>query len=133
MCLIAVGGVIFAVLAAAQRRGRRRARTRASTALRAVFWSAMHVLNVTAKVLIVIGAVVASPPPWPVVVPWPTGSARWSSGRATLADRRAKALAAVMAIGLGILGLIWPLAMAEAGGAGRCHGPGRAGHGGCST
>jgi hypothetical protein len=33
--------------------------------------------------------------------------------RATLADRRVKALAAVVAIALGILGLIWPLAMAE--------------------
>ena len=60
VCLIAVGAVIFAVLAALLNVVADVGQDpRQRTALRAVFWSAMHVLNVTAKVLIVLGAVIA--------------------------------------------------------------------------
>jgi hypothetical protein len=115
VCLIAVGAVIFAVLAALLNVVADVGQDpRQRTALRAVFWSAMHVLNVTAKVLIVIGTVIAF-------------AAALAGGghmaerltalvervRGTLADTRAKALLAVVAIALGVLGLIWPLAMAE--------------------
>jgi hypothetical protein len=115
VCLIAVGGVIFAVLAALLNVVADVGQDpRQRTALRAVFWSAMHVLNVTAKVLIVIGAVVSFAAALAGGGPMADRvTALIEQARATLADRRAKALAAVVAIGLGILGLIWPLAMAE--------------------
>ena len=59
-CLVAVGVVIFAVLAALLNVVADVGQDpRQRTALRAVFWSAMHVLNVTGKVLIVLGAVIA--------------------------------------------------------------------------
>jgi hypothetical protein len=81
---------------------------------RALFWSTMHVLNVTAKVFIIIGAVVA----FAAALAGGGPMAERLTGlveraRATLANPRAKTLCAAVAIGLGILGLIWPLAMAE--------------------
>lgn len=115
VCLIAVGGVIFAVLAALLNVVADVGQDpRERTALRAVFWSAMHVLNVTAKVLIVVGAVVSFAAALAGGGPMADRlAALVERGRATLADPRAKALAAAVAIALGILGLIWPLAMAE--------------------
>jgi len=74
----------------------------------------VHVLNVTAKVLIVVGAVVSFAAALAGGGPMAERvGALVDRGRATLADPRAKALAAAVAIGLGVLGLIWPLAMAE--------------------
>jgi hypothetical protein len=115
VCLIAVGGVIFAVLAALLNVVADVGQDpRQRTMLRALFWSTMHVLNVTAKVLIVIGAVIAFAAALAGGGPMADRlTALVERARATLADARAKALCAAVAIGLGILGLIWPLAMAE--------------------
>ena len=115
VCLIAVGAVIFVVLAALLNVAADVGQDpRQRTALRALFWSAVHVLNVTAKVLIVVGAVVSFAAALAGGGPMAERvGALVARARATLADARAKALAAAVAIGLGILGLIWPLAMAE--------------------
>ncbi len=114
-CLVGVGAVIFVVLAALLNVAADVGQDpRQRTALRALFWSAVHVLNVTAKVLIVVGAVVSFAA---ALAGGGAMSERVAAlvdrARATLADPRAKALAAAVAIGLGVLGLIWPLAMAE--------------------
>jgi hypothetical protein len=110
-----VGGLIFAVLVALLNVVADVGQDpRQRTALRAVFWSAMHVLNVTAKVLIIIGAVVGFAAALAGGGPMADRiQALVDRARATLADARAKTLAAVIAIGIGILGLIWPLTMAE--------------------
>ena len=83
------------------------------TALRAIFWSLMHVLNVTAKLLMIVGASV--------------GLAAAIAGNGTFEERmrgigraggivlsrpRTKAIAAALTFAAGLLGLIWPLAAA---------------------
>jgi len=114
-CLVAVGLTIFAVLttvlnvvADVGRDPRQR------TALRAVFWSGVHVLNVTAKVIIILGAVIA------LAASLAAGGSleqRWSDlcelARRTLADPRKKAFAAFLAVVGGLIGLVWPAAVAE--------------------
>ena len=114
-CLVAVGVVIFAVLGALLNVVADVGQDpRQRTALRAVFWSAMHVLNVTGKVLIVLGAVIA------LAASLAGGSSvrqRWADlermARATLADPRRKAFAAFAAVVGGMVGLVWPAAVAE--------------------
>jgi hypothetical protein len=114
-CLVAVGAVIFAVLASLLNVTADVGRDpRQRTLLRAVFWSTMHVLNVTAKVLIVLGAVIA------LAASLAGGSSigqRWDgvvrTARATLANPRYKAFAAFAAVVIGMVGLVWPAAVAE--------------------
>ena len=114
-CLVAVGVVIFAVLAALLNVVADVGQDpRQRTALRAVFWSAMHVLNVTGKVLIVLGAVIA------LAASLAGGSSvrqRWAElermAQAMLADPRKKAFAAFAAVVGGMVGLVWPAAVAE--------------------
>jgi hypothetical protein len=114
-CLVAVGVVIFAVLAALLNVVADVGQDpRQRTALRAVFWSAMHVLNVTGKVLIVLGAVIA------LAASLAGGSSvrqRWADvermAQAMLADPRKKAFAAFTAVVGGMVGLVWPAAVAE--------------------
>ena len=114
-CLVAVGVVIFAVLGALLNVVADVGQDpRQRTALRAVFWSAMHVLNVTGKVLIVLGAVIA------LAASLAGGSSvrqRWADlermAQAMLADPRKKAFAAFAAVVGGMVGLVWPAAVAE--------------------
>ena len=114
-CLVAVGVVIFAVLAALLNVAADVGQDpRQRTALRAVFWSTMHVLNVTGKVLIVLGAVIA------LAASLAGGSSvrqRWGAldrmAQATLANPRNKAFAAFAAVVGGMVGLVWPAAVAE--------------------
>jgi hypothetical protein len=114
-CLVAVGLVLFAVLGALLNVSADVGQDpRQRTALRAVFWSTMHVLNVTAKVLIVLGAVIA------LAASLAGGSSigqRWDRvvrmARATLANPRHKAFAAFAAVVTGMVGLVWPAAVAE--------------------
>jgi hypothetical protein len=115
VCLIAVGAVVFAVLAALLNVVADVGQDpRQRTALRALFWSVMHVLNVTGKVLIVLGAVIALAATLAGRGPLQDRLAQLAdSARATLARPGPKAAAAVAAIGLGLLGLVWPLVMAE--------------------
>lgn len=114
-CLIGVGGVIFVVLAALLNVAADVGQDpRQRTALRAVFWSAMHLLNVTAKVLIVLGAVLTLAAALAGRGPLHARLTEMGeSVRATLAHPRARAVAAVGAIVIGLVGLIWPLAVAE--------------------
>jgi hypothetical protein len=114
-CLLAVGVVIFAVLGALLNVAADVGQDpRQRTALRAVFWSTMHVLNVTGKVLIVLGAVIA------LAASLAGGRSigqRWSDlgrlARATLANPRYKAFAAFAALVGGMVALVWPAAVAE--------------------
>jgi hypothetical protein len=84
------------------------------TALRAVFWSLMHVLNVTAKLLMIGGASLA-------LAAAIAGSGTFEermrgmadAGRVVLAQPATKAMAAVAAVAAGLVGLIWPLATAQ--------------------
>ena len=84
------------------------------TALRAVFWSLMHVLNVTAKLLMIVGASLA-------LAAAIAGSGTFEermrgiaqAGRIVLARPGTKALAALSAVAAGLFGLIWPLATAQ--------------------
>ena len=115
-CLVAVGVVIFAVLAALLNVAADVGQDpRQRTALRAVFWSAVHVLNVTGKVLIVLGAVIAlaasagrrqlAPAAVAELEPHGPGHA----GRPRMQGRRGRSRPSW----LGMVGLVWPLAMAE--------------------
>ena len=74
----------------------------------------MHVLNVTAKVLLVLGAVIA------LAASLAGGGSvreRWDDVdrkvRAALANPRSKAFAAFAALVSGMVGLVWPAAVAE--------------------
>ena len=84
------------------------------TALRAVFWSLVHVLNVTAKLLMVGGAslglaaALAGTDSFEERI---RGIAQ--AGRIVLARPTAKALAALGCVAIGIFGLIWPLATGQ--------------------
>ena len=101
---------------------------RQRTALRAVFWSTMHVLNVTAKVLIVLGAVDR-----PGRQPGRRRSDARSGGapssaraRATLADPRPQGASPRSPLSLGgLVGLVWPRGHGRAPGAGRGRRPRR--------
>ena len=114
-CLVAVGVVIFAVLGSLLNVAADVGQDpRQRTALRAVFWSTMHVLNVTGKVLIVLGAVIA------LAASLAGGGSlreRWDDVgrrlRAALANPRTKAFAAFAAVVGGMIGLVWPAAVAE--------------------
>ena len=113
--LAAVGLSIFAVLAALLNVVADVGQDpRQRTALRAVFWSGVHVLNVTAKVIIILGAVIA------LAASLAAGGSleqRWSDlcalARRTLAEPRKKAVAAFLAVVAGLIGLVWPAAVAE--------------------
>jgi len=84
------------------------------TALRAVFWSLMHVLNVTAKLLMIVGASLALAA---AIAGTGTFEERMrgigQAGRIVLARPATKALAAIGAVAAGLFGLIWPLATAQ--------------------
>ena len=115
LCLVSVGALIFAVLAALLNVTADVGQDpRQRTALRAVFWSAMHMLNVTGKVLIVLGAVITLAAALAGRGPVQDRLAELSgTARALLAHPGAKAVAAALAIGAGLVGLVWPAATAE--------------------
>jgi hypothetical protein len=115
LCLVSCGAVVFAFLAALLNVAADVGQDpRQRTALRAVFWSAMHVLNVTAKVLVVVGAATTLAAALAGRGPVQERLAELStSTRATLARPGSKAAAAAAAIGSGLVALIWPLAVAE--------------------
>jgi len=114
-CLAAVGAVIFAVLAALLNVAADVGQDpRQRTALRAVFWSAMHVLNVTGKILLVLGAVIVFAAS---LAGGATVQQRWAelgrTARSVLANPRYKAFAAFTAVVAGMIGFVWPAAVAE--------------------
>jgi len=84
------------------------------TALRAVFWSLVHVLNVTAKLLMIVGASLGLAA---ALAGTDSFEARMrgiaNAGRIVLARPITKAIAALTAVAIGLLGLIWPLATGQ--------------------
>ena len=84
------------------------------TALRAVFWSLMHVLNVTAKLLMVAGASLAL-----AAALAGTNSLEdrirgiGQASRIVLTRPAAKGLAATAVVATGVVGLVWPLATGQ--------------------
>src|SRR3954454_10685782 len=86
---------------------------RQRTALRAVFWSGMHLMNVQAKLALTIGAVVvvAALASGPGGAMHQLGRAR-RSATAALSNRRIKAESCLLLMALGAFALAWPAAAA---------------------